>query len=329
MAIILFIPLLWFISSEVTCQVSSGDGSNYHINIKAGDEFHPETKADPNASPETLRIEADYDEDPVLHTRSSKRMVDIGTWTAPDRKYNITWEGGFQYNICYQIHQEGYNADPEFRFELEAGGLHAGVNYDAEDTGDEYIIRMSFDYMERNEIFIIEPEDPFSLNIQYSGYEDCTIYFDNATWDSGMLLEANILSINNTIWKKNYIEFDIVDSFGTNWGNVIQYFDISQGNDSIPFSNFEVTRGESVTINGTIVETQRIRLILDGSISKEEPIRFSAKYTQRSFEENEATIVTLYYQSKDNDDDEFISGFDWFVLTISVCITANSMRGKD
>lgn len=177
---------------------------------------------------------------------------------------------------------------------------------------------MTFDYMDIQDTRVIEPDAQLSLNIQYSGYEDCTIFFDNATWDSGMLLEANILNINNTIWKNDYIEFDIVDSFGTKWDNVIQYFEISQGNYSYNYSEIEIAQGEPVVINGTIVETQRIRLSIDGSISNENPIEFTAKYTQRTLEENNGIKVTLFYQGQDSDDDGLISGFSCIILIISI-----------
>jgi len=192
--------------------------------MKDGNALIPETIGNPDTPATNVTIEAEYYQDPILETRTNKDWVSAGTWTAPDRLFNFTWHGGLAFNLWFQINQEGYDADPEFRLRFHAGGGSGSVTLSETDPDNNDIIMAYFDV--NVGIDRIGKNDTLALEIEYSGYEDCTIYFDNVTYDSGVTLDSDFMRPQSIEAKDNEVVVDICDAFDTDWAEVAGFWDI-------------------------------------------------------------------------------------------------------
>ena len=262
-------------------KVGSGESSKsqeafLHVNLKGGDKLHSETK-DPNAEGETKWVQADYDQ-VTPFSRAQKRWVDVGTWTSSSRDSTFKFGTRVTFNIWYSIRDEGYNADPEFRFTLSVDGtqLVQVTGPTGQDPGDdsilEYTASGNFDPID------LEPDSELSLKIEYRAWEDCDIYYDNATYDSGFFIQSDFCKVFNYGGKDNKIFVEVYDGWDADWRLVGYYIDITiDGQDVKP--GFVTKEGCKYTVDGTMYRSTLIEWTLDQQLEKGQNVTIWIKYT--------------------------------------------------
>jgi len=255
------IVLLSLLLSAITIPGADGqvirEFKQVHINLKAEDLFSPEYEHRGDTEPQTLRINADYDQYPL--SRTNRRWVDVGTWTSDTLDGDMTVQGTVVFNVWFQEIDEGYDNQPSWQFDLllndesiahvETGTTASNPNQPIEVTAQAQLNEPSFTAISG---------DTFGMNIQYMGYEDSDLYFDNMDYDSGAAVEMDSIIIFNA--DKSSAKF--YDAWGLNWELDGKFFC------SIDYGGV-VNMGDNDTVvedggnmdgdNGTTYRTNRIK----------------------------------------------------------------------
>ena len=206
---------------EVTGQEQ--EQARIHVNIKGDDSLNSETKA-PDGQEESMWVQADYDGD--QGARINKRWVDAGTWTSSARDSTFQFGTRVTFNIWYTIRDDGFEADPVFRFTLAADGtqLVQTTGPIGQDNGDqltEYAVNANFDSIE------LAADAELSLDIDYRGWEDCDVHYDNATVDSGFFVESDFCMVFSYGGNGDKVTIEVYDAWGADWDKVGNYIEIS------------------------------------------------------------------------------------------------------
>ncbi len=286
-----------------------------HINVKENDILHPETKADPDAASQVIRVEAEYEESfiPGLGTsRNNPDWVEVGTWTSSSREIDIDIGSFLEFNVWYQIIDEGYNADSEFQFFIyrdgeqicHRDGLAGG------DPGNDDILEI--EGSTSMDPVLIEKNASLEYRIEYKAYEDCNFYFDNATYDSGLRIESDFLRLLDMKTKRNQVSLEVFDAFGSNLYVVNSFVVLEINGSKTGTENVEIVEGKKHDFNGTGVYSTILQWTVDENITGGEEVEVWVKYVHA--ESNEDTGVRMQVvgknMSKSDGDDFKIAGQD-------------------
>jgi len=336
---IFFSVVLLFMFS-IILPVTSAEKPNLHINLKEDFEFYPETKSDPEAQSESIYVEAEYSEDPIFG-RSNKQYVNIGTWTANARDFimNCSLKENSYFNIWYQIHQEGYGAEPRFSYEIlyknETSEYRFTKGVDGEDPDDDAIIEV-IDFYTWDFANDIAPEDRFEITINYSGYEDCSIYFDNITYDSGLSIESDFLHFIGGQIKDDTVTLEVVDAFHSNWNEVMNFIMIKANDTFIKPQDVTRREGTITEIYGENVTSTIIECKIENSQSHNDVVVW-IKYIDAKENENIGLMQSIEIGNEKDDngngvkkdnDEEFISGFEAMIVSIAIIISSQIIRNR-
>ncbi len=257
---------------------ASGETSHLHMNMKAGDELHPETKGDPNASAEQLTVHAEYEQIGTVKTNS--QWVFVGEWTTDEIQAPMNVSGTeVHFNLWVKQVDSGDNS-ADFRFNLEHNGdniAHDEV-YDLE-TSEEEVLELRMETAV-NVWINATTGDTFTISFYYRGWNDIDLYYDNASYDSGALIESDFLHVFEAGAKKDSFSLEVYDVFGSDWGEVASFMDLKVNGESWSLEDFEVNEGKTHDINGTDVEGILLSFTLDTRLSKDDELEVWVKYTQ-------------------------------------------------
>ena len=215
---------LFTASNEVAGEETQAAMAKLHVNLKASDKLQTETKA-PDAAGEQLWVQATFDEYPG--TRANKDWSDVGTWSSASREGAFKMGGAVTFNVWFSIRDEGYDADPEFRFTLNVDGTNLITSTGAimTDPGDdrimEYKVNGNFDAVD------VATSSAIDLKIEYRAWEDCDVYFDNASYDSGFFVGGDFLQVFSYGGSGDKITAEVYDAWGADWDKTAYHIDIS------------------------------------------------------------------------------------------------------
>jgi len=260
----------------VTIEISCAEPTYLHINLKAGDILHPETKGDPDASPEMIHVEAEYTED-IFGNRGNRDWVEVGTWSAQDRETDFEWDGQVRFNVWYQIIDEGYDADPQFSFGLQIAGNFYYEEVAAVDPGTNDVIELAFSRNFASDT--LATDDEITLHIEYEAWEDCNFYFDNASYDAGLQLHADFLHLFDMSAEGEEVQLEVYDSFGSDWDEVKTYFELDMDGEPVGVNDITTGPGETRTVYGEEVTSTIITWTLDETLDGGEELEAWVKYT--------------------------------------------------
>ena len=290
MAFVLAFCALLLVTVSTT---SSAESGQLHTNVKAGDMLHPETKGDPDAAPESRYVQADYNEMYPGGPRSSKQWVTVGTWTSSSREVNFTIDGGVTFNVWYQIIDEGYSAGPEFRFTIRADGLVLieTTGPEGPDPGDDSIIEYTVsDNVAPREI---SKDEELSLEIEYQAFEDCNIYFDNASYDSGFQSEVDFLQTFNMSARGSEVTLEVYDAFSSDWEEVKNYLELTVDGEAAGVEDITTEPGGTHTIYGEEITGTLITWTLEEPLNGSEEVEAWVKYTRADDGEDKGLKKTV------------------------------------
>ena len=271
------VVLLAGVAFVSTVEEVTGQGqeqARIHVNLKAGDALSSETKA-PDGQKEQMWVQADYDQGPF--TRANKRWVDAGTWTSAARDSAFQFGTRVTFNIWYTIRDEGYQADPEFRFTLAADGTQlvqttGPVGADNGDQLTEYTMNANFDSIE------LAANAELSLDIDYRGWEDCDIHYDNATVDSGFFVESDFCMVFSYGGKGDKITTEVYDAWGADWDKVGNYVEISVDGTKID-ADFITRDGKKYKVDQEEYQSTLIQWTLEEDLQTGQNVTIWIKYS--------------------------------------------------
>jgi len=296
-ALILMAGVLAFCALLLTvCTASSAESGQLHINLKEDDVLLPETKGDPDAGPQSMVVEALYEES--LFSRYNRDWVDVGTWTSSSRVVDCEISGTIYFNVWFQIIDEGYSADPEFRYTLSENGnqicLLVGVGEDPEN--DDVIELMNDTAISQR---TLEKDSTLELYIEYLGWEDCRFYYDNATYDAGFKLETDFLHLFDMEAGGEEVTLEVYDPFHSDWNEVKHYLELEVDGSAVKPRSVTTAAGEDHTVKGEKVTGTLITWKLDQELDGGEAVEAWVKYTRAEDGEDKGLKKTVTAQSGD------------------------------
>jgi len=243
------------------------------FNLKEeGDMLSPQTKlpSDPEA---TKTVMADYSTVGIF--RTDRQPVNVGTWTSEAVEFDISLSIN-SFDIWWQTQETGDDTCV-WTISIEVNGAEvSNDDSDCQDDGTELTKRTHNLATSVN----LVAGDTIGINLVYEGWEDIKIYYDNATYDTGL----NIVGKHNFFfaptWVGSTVTIEFAEAWPVNWdtnldaGYVMLMGDemymadnskasVSDGNEySISMANgsADVT---SVIITWTEVTGNGIRLMMD------------------------------------------------------------------
>ena len=165
-------------------QIGEREFRQTHINLKAADGLSPETEHDNETEAQRELVLAQYDDFGV--GRTNRQWVDVGTWISDGIENALTLDSGqYRFNMWFQVVDSTYTADPDWEFTLRRNGVDVTsiqVLNTAESTTEPIEIWATANVGSPEEA---QTDDTFEIFIRYRAWEDCYIYYDNVTYDSG------------------------------------------------------------------------------------------------------------------------------------------------
>jgi len=309
------------------CSLVNGEYANLHFNFKENGILLPETKGDLTAAPEEIYVEAEYTE--IGGLRVNKQSVQVGKWVLSSREmdFNFTIE---YFNFWYYIVQEPFqDADPEYFFDFNLNGnlLIDGTSNSFDPDNEQ--VREHVWNMELDTIFV-SYYDLIEIYFNYSGYEDLVVYIDNATYDTGIQGNTNILFPLGISAKSNKISIEIYDIFNSNWNEVKSFIDVNINSTLFSIDSIEIEEKNNVHLNNTHVNTTIINWNLNNSFIGGEEVKIWIKFTFAQPGEEKGIIIETYGQSGDGEDENngLISGFELIILILSIFFSIVIKRNR-
>ena len=142
-----------------------------------------------------LWVEADYEQYPGV--RTNRQWVDVGTWETSPEDIILEADGAISFHLWFLTPDEGYTADPEFRFTLRDNDtkllqVTGSVSYIPAETITEYVVTGDLDSVHLQGKVL-------SLSIEYRAWEDCVLYLGDPEHESHFEIEnAEILEFGNS-----------------------------------------------------------------------------------------------------------------------------------
>jgi len=300
--------------------------SDIHLNLKEGSEFSPETKGDPEEEAVRQKPPRSWTSNGLVITREWKT---IGTWTADNIQHDLSLGGPAKFNLWWVEDDTGTDARVQYRWTLEIGGSEA-ASYTDEDNGDEYQCNGPdpCEWTAQTSLDITEAmkEDTFSVTIEYWAFEDIYIYYDNATYDSGVAFKANALSFQKgASGGETYIE--MTEAWTTNLQEALAggFVTMNAGGTYLDNAEATVSNGDTYSINNGSVQAQKITWKGGGADAS---IRFS--YTENA--STYATPISVKLadipgsSGSSSGDDGGLPGFELLLTVPAILFIASRRR---
>ena len=126
-----------------------------------------------------LEVQAQYDEYPLF--RNNRQPVYVENWSAGGADFvtTLTIES---ITVWWEGKESDYEADCEWTFVFYVNDESEEYTESCQSNGDE----ISGETFNINERIILQPEDTFSVEIWYEGWEDINFYFNSEEFDTGL-----------------------------------------------------------------------------------------------------------------------------------------------
>ena len=239
-----------------------------HLNMKSGNKLSPMMPGEGV----TQRVQAKYQDYGLV--KVNREWVDIGTWSSESLFSEMGMSGEANFNL-WVTDAEGSDNTAEFRFTIKKNEEEIGtVHIDSQSTSQETSeITASASITDST----FNPNDKVSIYLEYSGWNDIDIHFDNFTYDSGVSVSCNPLTIYGVSATKSEINLEFIDAFSIDWTEKSEITALTIGGqplDVIP----EVGQGEERQTNNGTVTTQLLIWKSDISFEKGLGIKISISY---------------------------------------------------
>jgi hypothetical protein len=340
----LSMTLLFVPNTEAETTLTGGQ-EHIHLNMKEMDGLSTETwgdntreaiKENPPRSWENF-ISGD-----VGRTREWK---DVGTWTtANGNVFDIGLGGPVKFNLWWRETDEGqddgYDAQVQYRFRLFIDGVDSAFYTDEGGSSHECAQSDPCQWTgDTNDLNVTSAAKGtiFELEIEYWAFSDIEIYYDNASFDSGVAFAADAIKFGQSGINGQAVSFDFVQAWDTNAkeavnGNYIRLIVDGVGlNSSNQKSGYPIIEdGIDYDLNGTTITSTKITWYVDDKYAKLDQSVISFSLTKRSssgappIEFN--TVDILKQNSGSSSDDEGLPGLNFTLVIFALLCVAYSKR---
>jgi hypothetical protein len=225
-----------------------------------GDMLSPQTKL-PSEAETTKSVQADVDYDAPGIGKVGRNPVNVGTWTSDPVEFDLSISIN-SFDIWWEDTEDQDGDDScEWTITVEHNG--ASVSEDASDCqhGGTDVAKGTHNLATSIDLVA---GDTLGINLQFEGWDDIKIYYDNVTYDTGLNVKGNHLFFFGAMWKGSEINVEFAEAWPTNWDtNLDGGFVMLMGDEGYMADNSmaEVTEGSEYSIaltNGTAEITSTV-----------------------------------------------------------------------
>ena len=334
-----------FIIPNTEAEVALTGGTEHiHLNMKEMDDLSPETwgdnreaiKENPPRSYENV-----FDEN-VGRTREWK---DVGTWTTSNTNvFDLGLSGPVKFNIWWRETDEGqddgYDAQVQYRFRLFIDGVDSAFYTDEGGGSHECAQSNPCQWTgDTNDLNVTSAAKGtiFELEIEYWAFSDIEIYYDNASFDSGVAFGADAIKFGQSGINGQAVSFDFIQAWDTDAreavnGDYIRLIVDGVGlNSSLQKDGYPIIEdGLDYALNRTTITSTKITWYIDDGYAKLDQSVISFSLTKRSssgappIEFN--TVDILKQSSGSSSDDEGLPGLNFTLVIFALLCVAYSKR---
>ena len=203
---ILLLPLFSVFVEGKQEEGQISESKDFHIFMYSDDTLNPMI---PMREEEVKRVEAVYDDYEVI--RTNRQWTDIGTWTSEPLINQMKVNSETFFILWVSDAEENQRDDCEFRFTVKYNEQVIGQRHIENQTVPETPTKITTAVDVNATTF--EIDDKFSIYLEYRGWDDIDVYYDNETYDSGININANPITIYEVYGKLDRIGFRFTDAF--------------------------------------------------------------------------------------------------------------------
>ena len=225
-----------------------------------GDMLSPQTKL-PSEAEATKSVQADVEYDITLVGKVGRNPVNVGTWTSDPVEFDLSISIN-SFDIWWEDTEDENGDDScEWTISIEHNG--ASVSEDTSDCQHGGVDVAKGTHNLATSIDLLAG-DTLGINLQFEGWDDIKIYYDNVTYDTGLNVQGSHLFFFGAMWKSSEVSVEFAEAWPVNWDtNLDGGYVMLMGDEGYMADNSkaEVTEGNEYSItmsNGTADVTSSI-----------------------------------------------------------------------
>ena len=263
-AIVLVFSALIFASTNVIAD-EEPEYENPDLQVKfnfkgEGDMLSPQTKL-PSEAETTKSVQADVDYDAPGLGKIGRNPVNVGTWTSEPVEFDLSISIN-SFDVWWEDTEDSNGDDScEWTISIEHNG--ASVSEDTSDCQHGGVDVAKGTHNLATNIDLLAG-DTLGINLQFEGWDDIKIYYDNVTYDTGLSVKGSHLFFFGAMWKSSEVSVEFAEAWPVNWDtNLDGGYVMLMGDEGYMADNSkaEVTEGNEYSItmsNGTADVTSSI-----------------------------------------------------------------------
>ena len=225
-----------------------------------GDMLSPQTKL-PSEAETTKSVQADVEYDIPLGGKIGRNPVNVGTWTSDPVEFDLSISIN-SFDIWWEDTEDEDGDDScEWTISIEHNG--ASISEDTSDCQHGGVDVAKGTHNLATSIDLLAG-DTLGINLQFEGWDDIKIYYDNVTYDTGLGVQGSHLFFFGAMWKSSEVSVEFAEAWPVNWDtNLDGGYVMLMGDEGYMADNSkaEVTEGNEYSItmsNGTADITSSI-----------------------------------------------------------------------
>tara|TARA_B100000686_G_scaffold82206_1_gene88841 strand:- start:947 stop:1972 length:1026 start_codon:yes stop_codon:yes gene_type:complete len=323
-----------------------GGREHIHLNMKEASDLSPETWGDNTREAVKDNPPRSWSSQTADFTRT-REWKDVGTWTtANTNAFDLGLGGPVKFNLWWRETDQGqddsYDAQVQYRFRLNIDGQEAAYYTDEGEGSHECAQSQPCEWNGQvNNINITSaPKGTiFDIEIEYWAFSDIEIYYDNASFNSGVAFGADAIKFGQSGINGQQVSFDFVQAWDTDAEEAVNGDYIRLVVDGIGTNSSQqrngypiVSEGLDYDINGTSITSTKVTWYIDDKYATLDKSVISFSLTRRSCDTappidiNTADIIAASSGSGDDEGGLPVPGFNFILVIFALFGLAYSKR---
>ena len=341
--------MIFFVPNSTASEGLTGGIAPIHLNMKEAADLSPETWGE-------ITKEATKDNPPrswtsqLLDQGRIREWKNVGTWTAGEGiNFDISLSSPVKFNLWWRETNQGqddsYDAKVQYRFRLNIDGVDSAYYSDSNEddfTEHECAETEPCQWLgETNDLNLtsVTKGTVFEIEIEYRAYSDIEIYYDNSSFDSGVMLSSTGIKFGNSQINGQEINFNFVQAWNTDireaiTGNflTLTLAGIDLINSEQPNGYPRIEEGITYEFNGTDIKSTKITWYVDDEYAKLDQtiISFSLARVGSITPQIQINVADILIEGSATEENEGILGLPGFEITavISAIFATSFLREK-
>jgi len=324
----------------------TGGREHIHLNMKEASDLSPETWGDNTREAVKDNPPRSWSSATADFTRT-REWKDVGTWTTANTNvFDLGLGGPVKFNLWWRETDQGqddsYDAQVQYRFRLNIDGQEAAYYTDEGKGQHECAQKQPCEWngeVGKINISSAPKGTIIDIEIEYWAFSDIEIYYDNASFNSGVAFGADAIKFGQTGINGKAVSFDFVQAWDTDAkeavdGDFIRLIVDGVGlNSSLQKSGYPIVEdGLDYEINGTSVTSTKVTWYVDDGYAKLDQSVISFSLTKRSCDTAppiDFNTIDILGKSTSSSDDEGglpVPGFNFILVIFALFSLAYSKR---